>query len=119
MANHTPGPWWWGGPEWPNTVYSQERHATAMVECNYRDGDDEDIANARLISAAPDLLAALEAVTDPLHQCEQCDDHYGMTRGCTPWAQVRAAVRKAKNLQSEEAWDEWCLSRWKAKEGEE
>jgi len=60
MANHTPGPWRWGGPEWPNKVFSQERHATPMVECNYMDGDAEDIANARLIAAAPALLAALE-----------------------------------------------------------
>ena len=71
-------------------------------------------ANAALIAAAPDMLAALEALLNPLHQCEQCDDHCGMTIACTPWAPAISAVRKAKNLQLEDPWDEWTLLRWKA-----
>lgn len=102
---------WQGEPKMWLVVDSQER-GTSFLGHYYGVSDAQHVADK--LNERDDLLAALEAVTDPLHQCEKCDDHYGMTHGCTPWAQVRAAVRKAKNLQSEEAWDEWLLSRWKA-----
>lgn len=65
---HTPGPW--------NVRYSEDR-ADAFIECGDRSNitdwaarfiaqtyvhDLEDAANARLIAAAPDLLAALQNV---------------------------------------------------------
>ena len=59
-TTHTPGPWYTGAPEWPNKVFARDRHAVAMAECSYMNGDDEDIANARLIAAAPDLLAVAQ-----------------------------------------------------------
>ena len=57
-AGHTPGPWrasddgrvFWAEPTGPNTA----RHTTLARECSN--------ANARLIAAAPELLAALEAL---------------------------------------------------------
>jgi hypothetical protein len=66
QAKHTPGPWHYGGEdEFPNEVFSYDRHATPLAECRYgshdpRGYDDEDVANARLIRAAPDLLKALQ-----------------------------------------------------------
>ncbi len=74
---HTPGPWMIydnrvgypvvgpddgdGGPD--------EREAVAMVfgrshGASYDDAREQEAANARLIAAAPDLLAALEMVAD-------------------------------------------------------
>lgn len=66
MTNHTPGPWYTGAPEWPNKVYSQERHAVAMVECNYMNGDKEDIANAQLIAAAPETASQRDDLLDAM-----------------------------------------------------
>ena len=59
---------------------------------------DECEENARLMVAAPDLLAALERVTTPHWNDEDgCD--CGAFRGCLPkdcrWAQARAAIKKA------------------------
>ena len=65
-GQHTPGPW---------DVYGGEigtaPDATLAVVCalSGNDGDNEEDANARLIAAAPDLLAALEA----LARWETCD----------------------------------------------
>jgi hypothetical protein len=96
MPKHTPGPWWLGGPEWPNCVFSQERHATPMVECNYMEGDEEDIANARLISAAPELLQALEEVVSVIE--DYCDDHNSdrPTDVTVALPRLREAITKAK-----------------------
>jgi hypothetical protein len=52
----------------------------------------EDTANARLISAAPDLLAALQYVTDILSSSVAPDD-YEPFRKCV--SQARAAISKA------------------------
>ena len=56
-------------------------------------------ANATLMAAAPDLLAALERVTTPHWNDEDgCD--CGAFRNCIPkdcrWAQARAAIAKAR-----------------------
>jgi hypothetical protein len=59
-AQHTPGPWEWRGDEggWflvPGVL--------AICNTDGTPGDDViDRANARLIAAAPDLLAALEGL---------------------------------------------------------
>lgn len=58
MNKHTPGPWKaeihcvWGGPNLDRYVAAT---GTGI-------GEQEQQANARLIAAAPDLLAALEAI---------------------------------------------------------
>ena len=66
MSKHTPGPWGPISEEYGNCErdieYPDDRdHCLAVVQC----GDpDELLANARLIAAAPELLAALEHVLD-------------------------------------------------------
>lgn len=61
---HTPGPWTIGrdclpgGPSFM-AIHSSDRAATAI--CSMRVNVPEVAANARLIAAAPDLLAALQA----------------------------------------------------------
>lgn len=64
MGKHTPGPWeaWdWGkdGKVGVGKAYGNESDICSMSNDTSRTFS-EDIANARLISAAPDLLEALE-----------------------------------------------------------
>ena len=56
-TNHTPGPWR-TGTKILDAVFAGDRPicGPAYTMCK----DDERMANARLIAAAPDLLAALE-----------------------------------------------------------
>lgn len=74
MAQHTPGPWFAFDANYQRlneysllpifTIGPQEFHTVAQVRPG---NDDDDLpaqteANARLIAAAPDLLAALKAL---------------------------------------------------------
>jgi hypothetical protein len=112
VAEHTPGPWEISGDEEGWTI----RMGTALaddgrwqvqhrIELDWGDtydgeGDnsqyEEAEANARLIAAAPDLLAALEGVTAYI------EDHRGdggdgiMCTGCRLWKQARAAIARAR-----------------------
>lgn len=84
---HTPGPWNTTGN---GLVYSvDEVVADATFGC--MDGETT-IANARLIASAPDLLAALQYVTDILSSSIAPDD-YEPFRKCV--SQARAAISKA------------------------
>ena len=92
-TKHTSGPWRLGGP-YRLTVETGVGDVVAMISV-YPHGRD---ANAALIAAAPDLLAACEAVTrrvpvmgsrgdyrdGQLHALEACRDV------------VRAAIEKAR-----------------------
>jgi hypothetical protein len=61
MSTHTPGPWKFALFEHaPNEAFVQWRAGYAEVHGS-RAGRE---ANARLIAAAPDLLAALQALVD-------------------------------------------------------
>ncbi len=60
LIGHTPGPWSFDGPAHNVIVWGPE--ADQRVCFMTSDGAAE--ANARLISAAPDLLAALQYVWD-------------------------------------------------------
>ena len=57
-AKHTPGPWAVGG----RLVIAEKYGSVCAVD----DGQSDYVANARLIAAAPELLAALKAITDEL-----------------------------------------------------
>ena len=59
MSKHTPGPWCIGNFDW--CIETEMDEAVAQVEVNELHNWK---ANARLIAAAPDLLAALKAITD-------------------------------------------------------
>lgn len=99
---HTPGPWlaFWDGTVGPaahatrrlgaadNDAYRDEFvQRIARVEIDrYGRGDRE--ANARLIAAAPDLLAALLALVSPDFDEHPQDFH-------PDWHAARAAIAKA------------------------
>ena len=89
---HTPGPWFWDDKDaLPWTDYDKTDHMPYLINANgsiVMSGEDiriNNAANASLITAAPDLLAALKAI-----------------EGCNVWlpfgllAQTRAAIAKAE-----------------------
>src|SRR5262245_37233377 len=71
MTRPTPGPWQRGEPNaWGGwNIYDGDPDSEAMIAHTVARGDDEDeetLANALLITAAPQLLAALKMVLSRL-----------------------------------------------------
>ena len=62
-TKHTPGPWRTGGlPQHAPIVYAPDDYAICDTKTFHgRRSPEEAEANARLIAAAPDMLAALQA----------------------------------------------------------
>lgn len=92
MTAHTPGPWHFDGHQYDHIVWSSDRNRVCFLTST---GPTE--ANARLIAAAPDLLAALKDMVDgaPLECGEpDCPD-------CGPWRTARAAIAKAEGRTNE------------------
>lgn len=98
---HTPGPWFITGSM---TKYVEARIPGRMIQevaaCGPTAADDgygeQQMANARLIAAAPDLLEALEyAVVDFDNWAAHEDNH--PHEHLVAWAEkARAAIAKAK-----------------------
>lgn len=88
-AAHTPGPWLCSGTSVSNPQANRP-NATICDVSGWGNRDEaEQIANARLIAAAPDLLAALE---DMLNLTLDEDDIAVSSR----ITKARAAIAKAK-----------------------
>lgn len=94
MSKHTPGPWE-AGPN-PRGICSNEYvvrpagefpHGAWVADCGM--GDDESIANAHLIAAAPEMLEALKSA---LGWMVQDSDDY---------RRVVAVIAKAENRKYE------------------
>ena len=88
-SKHTPGPWYVFNE---TAVRSRNQHP-AVAKCDTTHGlgvwADVERANARLIAAAPDLLAALENILSRFD-----DDNLKLTVDAIQ--ESRAAVKKAK-----------------------
>lgn len=92
MSGHTPGPWFITGSM---TKYVEARIPGRMIQevaaCGPTAADDgygeQQMANARLIAAAPDLLEALSEVVEWLEH----GDHAGPMH-----SKARAAIAKAR-----------------------
>lgn len=105
-CKHTPGPWQAGRPDMRTIVdgvpskwiYGPEVEGgdgyLAVASGRASSDWDEVMANARLIAAAPDLLAACETVLTKLDYIVNLWGAEGVTR--TIQDQLRAAVAKAK-----------------------
>jgi hypothetical protein len=68
LSAHTPGPWSTDGKwskEWDGVCINAGHFVVATAQ--YLGGTDPASANARLIAAAPDLLAALSAIFNQSH----------------------------------------------------
>ena len=88
-AKHTPGPWHLGKEGYYfQSVRDQNEHITADVNITRSDGEGG--ANARLIAAAPDLLAALEAII------KMIGPYAGQGRMDAEIAAARSAIAKAR-----------------------
>lgn len=62
---HTPGPWWRREAPHDNEIVAKDNGGLAVRRAVAWGRDDEEIeANALLISAAPDLLAACESLLE-------------------------------------------------------
>lgn len=101
-SKHTPGPWELDTDEaWPDVkVYADNLQFRVAIITDYADGVDkeqdkqmraEQAANARLIAAAPELLAALEELVERLETLEH--DHRVKHIGCSA---ARAAIARAR-----------------------
>jgi len=60
-AQHTPGPWHTRKNDASITAEAPNGTASTVAHVDFSKSRDEWVANARLIAAAPDLLAAAEA----------------------------------------------------------
>jgi hypothetical protein len=95
MAKHTPGPWSVGEGT-PDIAIITDKVLVAMVT-NDEDSpceDDEQMANARLMAAAPELLEACEAAL-LLAGDDDLPDNGGYN-GAAITDQIRAAIAKAE-----------------------
>jgi hypothetical protein len=93
MTTHTPGPW--------EVITSP--HALPQVYSAWRDNSRECITdrvfngNAKLIAAAPELLAALQCLAELAEkQLNQSATHDGLTN-CAAIARAREVISKATN----------------------
>lgn len=98
MSAHTPGPWVVGSERSPHIYgprHNLSRHANgrqhiAEVSSAQTDSTDPEAqANARLIAAAPDLLAALQMLV------AAADTSYAVGTAAPEWRDARAALAKA------------------------
>lgn len=95
-AKHTPGPWEWRGESSTQVIAWNDDHSERGVVAQVgTDGGtfskSEAQANARLIAASPDLLAALRAVLD--HGQRLDPHHEDLCNVCGP---TRAAIAKVE-----------------------
>jgi hypothetical protein len=109
---HTPGPWAIhtcneNGPSLDSfylstTAQTWDGNEEERIICRFPTGTGqfsdmgrENLANARLISAAPDLLSTLEKLLACASKLDQSATHEGL-QNCEAIAQAREALRKAK-----------------------
>ena len=113
-AKHTPGPWVkrkfptgrGGIPVWwiLDSIPDRDGQVIANAICYTAGTNDDADANATLLEAAPDLLAACEAL---IEMADAWDRHFSEHAKASRWtdsdpdimAQARAAVAKAKGGQ--------------------
>jgi hypothetical protein len=101
MSGHTPGPWKLTEETTIGRPCITGRIGLIAMLAVHDVGDaewDADTANARLIAAAPDLLAACEAVLSNLDHLSDVWGQEGVTR--TVQDRLRAAIAKAKGGES-------------------
>lgn len=60
-TKHTPGPWHLGKRAAAKAIYGDKGEEVCQMLGHFN-ADDENLANARLIAAAPELLEALQVI---------------------------------------------------------
>lgn len=96
MSKHTPGPWWLqaDGVGWYVECTPERGHSVAYVRAEVEEDDPdtpdaEKEANARLIAAAPDLLAVLQELEKSSRYWSEYDVPLGIVD------RISAAIAKA------------------------
>ena len=89
-TKHTPGPWHYAASDLTPGRYSIYHNGPIAYCGDTTAAPDDGLANARLISAAPDLLAALQMVSRIWSS-----DQTANVDPDSPLAVVRAALAKA------------------------
>ena len=95
-AKHTPGPW--RSLNFGTEVRTEDmRTAVASLGMGYdhEDGDGRRTANARLIAAAPDLLAALRALVEVAEGYEKSDTEAAEDSGEEPYVAPRIKAARS------------------------
>ncbi len=112
MDKHTQGPWTTGDADWRTIVGSETRYLhlnsakvtgrvsrslAAVAVVDRSDNEAEDLANARLIAAAPELLEALQLASATIERLKpsQPIDSISGTRDV-----INAAIAKATGERS-------------------
>ena len=108
-TQHTPGPWHLGSGNGEGSIYAENDRmrletggTTLYPVCDIQTGwnTEEDQANARLIAAAPQMLAALRAALEAMGDSYDATDAAG-EEGAALWDQVAEAIATATG----ETWD--------------
>jgi len=91
-TQHTPGPWKTGDADWriivgPHTRFKNGR-LSGVAAVDESDDLSEDISNARLIAAAPQMLEALRAL---MQQAVKDAEHYAPDGNEPIWAFIMDA----------------------------
>jgi hypothetical protein len=94
MAEHSPAPWHTGTDEDAHIVYD----ANADFVANVRRYDDPEleVANAHLVTAAPELLAACQRFLDAHQAAMNGIGMQGKPCQCGPCVEARVAVAETK-----------------------
>lgn len=96
MTQHTPGPWRIADTNFRPKVFAADGRLVADCANILRRTQDEMEANARLITAAPDMLLALEGMIQSFHE--------SVVANPNDFPALRAAVEainKAKGLSND------------------
>lgn len=93
---HTPAPWGIEVPEYGAVITHNGGSIGAAYPEDMSGRPHDAVANARLISAAPDLLAALQEAIELIDQ----DENWLTPAGNVIVARWRAAIAKAEGSQS-------------------
>lgn len=112
-SQHTPGPWYIGVGE---KYCFHEGNRVAICAAGSGEGTEQtvaevwpaagrqDIADGRLIAAAPDMLAVLDQLADQLPELDDADaplaGSEAVTVLCAVWPALQAARRKARGGRS-------------------
>lgn len=96
ITAHTPGPWTVTGHSWSHSIVANSEQIARLNHTGTPANIAE--ANARLIAAAPDLLAALKAMinTHGMHgpcsknSCADCNRAYTQAHAAIDYAEGRA-----------------------------
>lgn len=89
MGKHTPGPWGYEMDDYVTQVFVIDRDPGRLVIAEVNEQPEQE-ANARLMAAAPELLAALKRAEQAIHS------EYCSTKCHAECVAVTDAIKKAE-----------------------